>query len=85
EKKYSLEEIAELSKVSESLLAIQLEGLISMMPELDLSSLINADELNIINQKIDEGLTDIKELKTLLGGKISYAKIRLALAKRNFS
>ena len=85
EKKYSLEEIAELSKVSESLLAIQLEGLISMMPELDLSSLINADELNTINQKIDEGITEIKELKTLFGGKISYAKIRLALAKRNFS
>lgn len=85
EKKYSLEEIAKLSKVSESLLAIQLEGLISMMPGLDLSSLINADELKLINQKIDEGVTEIKELKTLLGGKISYAKIRLALAKRNFS
>ncbi|KAF0152820.1 MAG: ATP-dependent DNA helicase RecQ family [Ignavibacteria bacterium] len=85
EKKYSLEEIAELSKTSESLLAIQLEGLISLLPNFDINSLINKDDLHLINQKIKEGITEIKELKNALGSKISYSKIRLVLAKYNFS
>ncbi len=85
EKKYSLEEIAVLSKTSESLLGIQLEGLVRMIPDFDISSLINKEELEIINGKIAEGVTDIKELKSKLGVKISYAKIRLVLAKYNFS
>ncbi|MEW6652097.1 MAG: RecQ family ATP-dependent DNA helicase [Bacteroidota bacterium] len=85
EKKYSLEEIAELSKTSESLLAVQLEGLISIIPNFDISSLIKKEELDLINHKINEGITDIKELKNVLGSKIGYAKIRLALAKHNFS
>lgn len=85
EKKYSLEEIAELSKTSESLLAIQLEGLISLIPGFDISSLLSNEELELINMKIEGGITDLKELKNQLGNKISYAKIRLALAKHNFS
>jgi len=85
EKKYSLEEISELAKISESLLSIQLEGLISMVPDLDISSLISKVELTEINAKIDEGISDVKELRNALEGKISYAKIRIALSKRSFN
>lgn len=85
EKKYTLEEIAVLSKTSESLLGIQLEGLVRMIPDFDISSLIKKEELDLINSLISEGITDLKELKSNLGTKISYAKIRLALAKYNFS
>lgn len=85
EKKYSLEEISELAKISESLLSIQLEGLISMIPDLDISNLINKEELTAINSKIDEGISDMKELRNSLDGKISYSKIRIALSKRSFN
>jgi len=85
EKEYSLKEIAELAKLSESLLGIQIEGLINMLPELNISSLIKKEEIDLISCKIKEGITDVKELKNILGGSISYAKIRLVLAKQNFN
>jgi len=82
QKKYSLFDISSLTKLPESVVSIQIETLLGVVPELDIDSLFDKDELVQINSKIDEGITDLKLLRESLNGKISYAKLRIAAAKR---
>ncbi|MEJ5350469.1 MAG: RecQ family ATP-dependent DNA helicase [Melioribacteraceae bacterium] len=82
QKKYSLEDIASITKIPESILSVQIETLIEAIPDLEIDSLFNYDELKMIYEKIDEGIFDIKELRKCFNEKISYAKLRIALAKR---
>lgn len=85
QKKYSFEDIASITKIPESILSIQIETLIEAVPELDITYLFNERELNEINNKIEEGINDLKELRKAFNEKISYAKLRIALAKKKFS
>lgn len=82
QKKYSLHDISSLTKLPESVLSVQIETLLGVVPGLEIESLFEKDELKNINDKIDEGMTDLKLLRESLDGKISYAKIRIALTKR---
>jgi ATP-dependent DNA helicase RecQ len=84
QKKYSLSEISSLTKLSESILSIQIETLLGTKPELEIDHLYEKEELNKIRIKIDEGISDLKTLRQELDNKISYAKLRIALAKRKF-
>ncbi|MCX7797288.1 MAG: RecQ family ATP-dependent DNA helicase [Melioribacter sp.] len=85
QKKYSLEEIASLTKLPESIISIQIEILLEAIPQLEINSLFEKGELEKIYKKIDEGYFDLKELRKALDEKISYAKLRIALAKRRVS
>ncbi len=82
QKKYSLKDIANITKIPESILSVQIETLIDAIPELEIESLFDYSELKMIFEKIDEGITDLRELKKHFNEKISYAKLRIALAKR---
>jgi ATP-dependent DNA helicase RecQ len=82
QKKYSLSEISSLTKLSESILSIQVETLIGIEPGLEIEHLFEKGELKKITNKIDEGISDLKTLRQEFENKISYAKLRIALAKR---
>lgn len=82
QKKYSLIDIAAITKLPESVISIQIETLLEMIPSLEIESLFEKDELELINKKIDEGITELKALRSALNEKISYAKLRIAAAKR---
>ncbi len=82
QKKYTLNDIASLTKLPESVVSIQIETLLEIFPELETEHFFDAGEHSKIQAKIDEGVLDIKLLKESLDGKISYAKLRIALAKK---
>jgi ATP-dependent DNA helicase RecQ len=82
-KSYKLDDIAKLKKLPEAVISMQIETIIEYFPETEIDSLIEKKDLDLINKKIDEGITELKELKNSLPASISYGKIRIVLAKRN--
>ncbi|MBI1939043.1 MAG: RecQ family ATP-dependent DNA helicase [Ignavibacteriales bacterium] len=81
QKKYPLEEIAKLAKLPESVVSMQIETLLEYKPNTEIDYLFDKNELEMINKKINEGITDLKELRFATNEKISYAKLRIALTK----
>ena len=81
QKGYSLTDIASLMNVPESIVSIQIETIIEYMPELNITKLIEPKELEMITEEIKKGNRNLKEIKKLVPANISYAKIRVALAK----
>jgi len=85
QKKYSLADISTLTKLPEAIVSTQIEVLIEAVPELEIDFLFDKNELNAIYKKIDDGIFDLKELRNALNGSISYAKLRIAAAKKRVS
>ncbi len=81
QKGYLLTDIASLMNVPESIVSIQIETIIEYMPELNITKLIEPKELEMITEEIKKGNRNLKEIKKLVPANISYAKIRVALAK----
>lgn len=84
-KKYSFEDISKLTKLSETLLSLQIESLISAIPDLDIDYLFSRDDLAEIEEKMNEGITELKKLKEALNNKINYSLLRIYLAKKKIS
>jgi len=82
-KRYSLKDISSLTKLPEAVVSMQIESLIALFPDLVIDSLVDHNKTTKIRDVIQSGITDIKELKNNLGNKISYAEIRIILAKEN--
>jgi len=80
-KGYKLEDIAELMRLPAALISLQVESIIGFEPGLNIDTLLDPEEYNLISEKIENGITDLKELKNLLPNKINYAKIRIVLTK----
>ncbi|MBL1211718.1 MAG: RecQ family ATP-dependent DNA helicase [Ignavibacteriae bacterium] len=80
-KGYPLEDIASLLKAPESIISIQIETIIEYMPEVGIEKLINKNEIEQIENEIKKGMRNLKEIKSALPSNISYAKIRVVLAK----
>lgn len=85
QKKYSLADISSLAKLPEAIVSSQIETLLELSPELEIDFLFEKKELALVYKKIDAGVTDIKLLREELENKISYAKLRIALAKKRVS
>ncbi len=81
QKKYSLEDIASLSKLPEAVISMQIETIIEYIPKTDITTLIKKHEIELIRKEILEGSSNIKEIKENLPSFISYGKIRVVLAK----
>ena len=81
-KKYSLEDIASLTKLPEAVVSMQLETIIEYFPKTDITTLMKKHELELIEKEISSGITNLKEIKENLPGFINYAKIRIVLAKK---
>ncbi len=82
QKKYSLSDISSFTKLPESIVSTQIETLLELQPDLEIDFLFEKNELKMINKKIDEGVVNLKTLREVLENKLSYAKLRIAVAKR---
>ena len=81
EKKYTLKEIAETMKFSEAIISMQVETLIEYDSNIDLTSLIQKENLQLILEEVIKGFQNLKELKERLPSKITYPEIRIGVAK----
>ncbi|MBE0572010.1 MAG: RecQ family ATP-dependent DNA helicase [Ignavibacteriaceae bacterium] len=81
QKKYTLKEIAETRKLSEAVISMQIETIVEFDPDVDISSLVKKDILQIILSEAKKGFTNLKELKERLPSKITYPEIRIAIAQ----
>ncbi len=80
-KGYLLSDIARILKIPESLAAFQVESIISYYPSIDIRSLIPRKELKMIEDELLKEDLELKSLKRKLPNSMSYAKIRIVLAK----
>ena len=81
QKKYSLKEIAQLRKLSEPVVSMQIETILEYDSNCDIKYLYNKNDYEMINKEIEKGFSSLKELKEQLPSKITFAQIRIAVAK----
>ena len=84
-KGYRLKEMAQLRKVSESIISMQIETILEFDPEINIVHLFNSNELKKINSEIEKGYDDLKGLKERLDNSVSYPMLRIAIAKYKFN
>lgn len=80
-KGYGIKDIAELKKVPETVVSLQIETIIQYYPTIDIEFLFGGKEFSDIKSLYTKGITNMREIKESLPGNISYSKIRIALAK----
>lgn len=83
-KGYSLNDIAELRKLSPAVISMQIESIIEYEPSVDISNLFGKNEYDMIDKELRKGITELKAIKDNLGGAVEYSKIRIAMAKFKF-
>jgi len=84
-KGYQLKEMAQLRKVSESIISMQIETILEFEPKVDIEHLFNSNELRKIISEIEKGYDDLKDLKQRLDISVSYPMLRIAIAKHKFN
>lgn len=80
-KKFSLKEIAQLRKLDEAIISMQIETILSNYPDIDISSVLTEKDLDAIGNAIKDGYENLIELKKKLDEKYSIPLLRIALAK----
>jgi hypothetical protein len=60
---------------------MQVETIVEFQPDIDISSLIKEETLQAILDEARKGFENLNELKERLPSKITYAEIRIAVAK----
>lgn len=78
---YSLKEIAELRKMNEAVISMQIETIIEVYPETDISRVINPSLYEAVIREYKKGIKGIKDLKKKFEPDATYPEIRIALAK----
>jgi ATP-dependent DNA helicase RecQ len=84
-KKYTLKEISQLRKLSEAIISMQIETILEYYPDTEIDFLFDTKSDNRIKEEIKKGYSSLKELKERLPSNISYAQIRIAVAKHKFT
>lgn len=79
--KYPLKDIASLRKLTETVISMQIETILEMFPETDISYLFSAQDYSMLCVEISKGFTDLKELKSRLPERIGFPLLRIAAAK----
>lgn len=79
--RYSLSEIARLRKLNESVISMQIETILSFLPDTDITSIVDENKINQIEHLYSEGISDLKALKSKLSEDFTFPEIRIALAK----
>lgn len=80
-KKHTLHEISKLRKLTEAVISMQIETIISYLPETKLNRIITDEELKMIKEVYEKGSGSLKELKENLPDNFTYPLIRIGLAK----
>lgn len=84
-KGHTLKEIASLRRMDEAVISMQIETILQYAPQTEIKHLFLPETLSLINNEIDKGFVDLKELKARLKDKISFALLRIAVAKKKYS
>lgn len=84
-KGHTLKEIASLRKLDEAVISMQIETILQYSPQTDINHLFKTVDLETVNREIDKGYKDMKELKVRINENISFALLRIAIAKRKFN
>jgi len=80
-RKYSLQSISELRKLSEAVISMQIETILEYKPETDVSFLFEDDMFEMIEKQVEVGYQNLKDLKEKLPNSVPYSFIRIATAK----
>lgn len=80
-KGFSLKDIASLRKLSEEVISMQIETILEYDPKISIESLFDLNYQKKISEEIKKGYSNLKELKSRLPSYISYAMIRICIAK----
>lgn len=80
-KKYSLQQISAKRKLSEPVVSMQIETIIDMIGDIDISGLVGDERFEKIEKEFENGKRTLMELKTALPQNYTYPEIRIALAK----
>jgi ATP-dependent DNA helicase RecQ len=80
-KGYSLKDIAELRKQSEAIISMQIETILEYDNSIGIEHFFKQGELSKINNAIQKGFFDLKDLKLKVGDSVSYPLLRIAVAK----
>lgn len=84
-KKYSLKEMANLLRLSEAVVSMQLETIVEYDPGIDIAYLIDKKILAEVKQAVSDGKSNLKEIKENMKTRTDYPIIRIALAKIKFN
>lgn len=79
-KKYSLQQISAKRKLSEPVVSMQIETIIDMLGDIDISGLVSDERFEKIKKEFENGKRTLMELKTALPQNYTYPEIRIALA-----
>jgi len=60
---------------------MQIETILGYLPDTDVSSILTIEQLDLITEKFNKGITRLKELKKSLPNDYTYPQIRVAIAK----
>lgn len=81
EKGYSLFEISNIKKLPEAVISFEIESIIEFNPSIDISKILDKKDYKMIKDSIDDYDVNLKIIKEKLPNKISYAQIRIVMAK----
>ncbi len=80
-KGFSLKDISSLRKLSEEVISMQIETILEYDPTISTENLFDVNHQQLIMDEIKKGYLNLKELKSKLPNYISYAMIRVCIAK----
>ncbi len=84
-RKYSLQSISELRKLSEAVISMQIETIIEYKPETDIAFLFDDEIFEMIKKQVEIGYHNLKDLKEKLPSSVPYSLIRIAAAKLKYT
>lgn len=84
-KGHTLKEISSLRRMDEAVISMQIETILQYAPQTEVNHLFLPETLTLINKEIDKGFSDLKELKARMKSNISFALLRIAVAKKKYS
>lgn len=80
-KGFSLKDISSLRKLSEEVISMQIETILEYDPKVEIADLFDVKLKELITNELNKGYSNLKELKSKLPAQVSYAMIRICIAK----
>ncbi len=85
EKGYSLKDIAALRHLNDAVVSMQIETILEYVPDVKINCLFEENLLKRINEEIENGYNNLKDLKQRLPEEATYPLIRIAVAKHKMT
>ncbi len=82
---YTLPEIAEIRRLSQPVVSMQIETIIEFDASIDVSKIVSDEVLKIVQHERSQGISDLKSLKKVVPASTGFPELRIALAKAKSS